>query len=176
MRQDQYEKLQALSERSELTAERLKELLHYDQETGVFTHRAPRKKIRVGEVAGTTDKISGYVILCIDCRHYYGHRLAFLYMTGNWPKLLVDHIDGNRANNRFANLRDAPRLINQQNMRKATACSSSGLLGAYKKRDKWESRIRHKGKVIRLGVFSSACDAHAAYVAAKRQFHEGCTI
>lgn len=159
-----------------LTAERLQELVHYDPTTGIFTHRAPRKKIRVGEIAGTVDKASGYVILCIDRRHHYGHRLAFLYMTGEWPKQMVDHRDGNRANNVFDNLRDAPRLINQQNLRHATAVSSSGLLGAYRKRNKWESRIRHCGQVIRLGVFATAEQAHDAYLRAKRELHDGCTI
>lgn len=160
----------------ELTAERLKQLVHYDPDTGVFTHIAPRKKIRVGEQAGGIDPGSGYVVLCIDRKRHYAHRLAFLYMNGKWPAQLVDHRDGNRSNNAFSNLRDAPRLINQQNMRRAACTSSSGLIGAFKKRDRWESRIRVAGTIIRLGVFGTAEEAHAAYVAAKRVHHPGCTI
>lgn len=159
-----------------LTAERLRALVIYDPETGVFTHRAARKKIRVGEIAGTVDKQSGYALLCIDRRRYYGHRLAFLYMTGKWPKHMVDHRDGNRSNNAFVNLRDASRTINQQNRRSATVGSASGLLGAFKKRNKWESRIRTGGHIVPLGVFDTALQAHKAYVTAKRQLHEGCTL
>lgn len=159
-----------------LTAERLKQLVHYDPNTGIFTHIAPRKKIRVGEQAGGIDRDSGYMVLCVDRKRHYAHRLAFLYMTGQWPAQLVDHRDGNRANNAFRNLRDAPRVINQQNMRHAAITSTSGLLGAFKKRDKWESRIRVAGKILRLGVFSTAVEAHEAYVAAKRVHHAGCTI
>ncbi len=158
------------------TAERLRELVSYDPVTGIFTHSSPRKKIRVGEIAGTIDKESGYVILCIDRRHHYGHRLAFLYMTGEWPEHMVDHRDGNRQNNAFSNLRDAPRLINQQNLRCATVVSSSGLLGAYRKRTKWEAKIRHCGKVVRLGIFATPEQAHDAYIRAKRELHDGCTI
>jgi hypothetical protein len=159
-----------------LTAERLRQLVHYDSNTGHFTHAAPRKKIRVGERAGTLDRDSGYVLLTIDRRHYYGHRLAFLYMTGAWPVFMVDHKDGNRANNVYENLRDAPRVINQQNLRGASKASSSGLLGAFKKRAKWESRIKIFGETLRLGIFDTPEAAHAAYLVAKRKYHPGCTI
>lgn len=162
--------------RPELTAERLRELLHYDPDTGIFTNRAPRKKIRVGEVAGTLDQSSGYVCLGVDRRRHYAHRLAFLYMTGAWPRDLVDHKNGNRADNRWANLRDAPRLINQQNMRRAVSGSASGLLGAHRKRGRWSSQIKVRGQIVKLGIFSTPQEAHAAYIAAKRQQHEGCTI
>lgn len=159
-----------------LTAERLLELVNYDPETGIFTNRVPRKKIRVGDVAGTIDKESGYVILCIDRRRYYGHRLAFLFMTGEWPKRLVDHKNGCRSDNRFDNLRDASRLVNQQNMRRAMSGSSSGLLGAHKKRSRWSSQIKVNGRLVKLGTFGTAEEAHAAYVYAKRKYHEGNTL
>lgn len=160
----------------ELTAERLRKLVCYDPATGHFTNVAPRKKVRVGERAGTIDKESGYVVLCIDRKRHYGHRLAFLYMTGEWPRFLVDHKNGIRSNNAFENLRDAPRVINQQNMRSASKASSSGLLGAFRKRNKWESRIKVMGETIRLGIFKTPEKAHAAYIAAKRTYHAGCTI
>lgn len=159
-----------------LTAERLRELVHYDPGTGIFTNRAPRKKIRVGEVAGTVDKDSGYVVLCLDRARYYGHRLAFLYMTGEWPKLMGDHKNGARADNRWDNLRDASRLVNQQNMRGAARGSASGLLGAHKKRDRWTSQIKVRGQLVKLGTFLTPEAAHSAYVCAKRKYHEGCTI
>ena len=159
-----------------LTAERLKQLVSYDPETGVFTNSTPRKKVRVGEVAGALDKSNGYIKLTIDRRHYFAHRLAFLFVTGAWPTGIVDHINGNKTDNKLANLRQGSRELNQQNMRKANNASSSGLLGAFKKRDKWESKIKVHGKVIRLGAFDTAEQAHHAYVQAKRQHHAGCTI
>lgn len=159
-----------------LTPDRLRELLVYTPETGVFTNRTPRKKIRVGDVAGAIDKSNGYAKITIDRSHYYAHRLAFLYMTGAWPVNHVDHINGERADNRWANLRDVSRTVNQQNMRRASKTSRSGLLGAFKKRDRWESRIRVQGTVRHLGVFGSPEEAHAAYITAKRQAHPGCSI
>lgn len=162
--------------KTDLTAARLRELLDYNPDTGIFTNRAPRKKIRVGEVAGSFDRSHGYIVLSVDCQKHYGHRLAFLYMTGRWPEFVVDHMNGNRSDNRWSNLRDATRLVNQQNMRSASTASSSGLLGAFKKRAKWTSNIRFKGGLVRLGSFNTASEAHAAYVAAKRKLHEGCTI
>lgn len=170
------QQLECIMAKTDLTAQRLRELLNYDPETGVFTNRAPRKKIRVGEAAGTLDKSTGYIVLCIDRRHYYGHRLAFLYVTGRWPVQLVDHKDGARTNNRWGNLRDEPRSINQQNMRHAMPGTASGLLGAFKKRARWESRIRIGEKIIRLGTFATARAAHEAYIVAKREHHPGCTI
>ena len=159
-----------------LTIDRLKEVLSYDPETGVFTHISPRKKIRVGEVSGHLDSSNGYITLRIDKKKYYGHRAAFLYMTGNWPNNVVDHIDGNRSNNKWENLRDVTRTVNQQNIKKAPASSLSGKLGAFKKKNRWASSIKSSGKVVRLGSFSTPEEAHAAYVSAKRNLHEGCTI
>lgn len=161
---------------SKITSDRLRELLHYSPETGVFTNISPRKKILVGSIAGSLDQDSGYWMIGLDRRRYYAHRLAWLYMTGEWPEQMIDHLDGNRANNVFANLRDVERAINQQNMRHPLPGTASGLLGAFKKRDRWESKVRAFGQVIRLGTFDTAEEAHAAYLQAKRKHQPGCTI
>ena len=159
-----------------LTQARLRELLHYDPETGAFMWRTTGYgRPPLGAEAGTIDKQSGYRCICVGGRKY-AHRLAFMYMTGNWPRHLVDHINGNRADNRWCNLRDMPRIINQQNRRSASSGSASGLLGAHKKRDRWSSQIKAKGVMHKLGVFATAEEAHAAYVEAKRRLHAGCTI
>lgn len=159
-----------------ITAERLHQVVNYDPNTGVFTHKIPRKKVQVGAVAGCLDIQCGYIKLCIDGISQYAHRLAFLYMTGEMPKQCVDHKNGNRSDNRWSNLRDVPRQVNQQNMRHASSVSSSQLLGAYKKRGKFESKIRTPTGIVGLGSFDSAQPAHDAYIAAKRIHHEGCTI
>jgi hypothetical protein len=160
-----------------LTQARLRELLDYDPETGVFTWRATGKgRPAIGSQAGATDKGHGYRSICVEYGRHYAHRLAFLYVTGEWPQGMVDHINGRRDDNRWCNLRDASRLVNQQNMRRAVAGSASGLLGAHKKRGKWSSQIKVRGVLVKLGIFETADQAHAAYLAAKRQLHEGCTL
>lgn len=159
-----------------LTYQRLKELVSYNPETGIFTNISPRKKIRVGEVAGALDKSNGYIKLTIDKRHYYAHRLAFMFMTEGMPDDVVDHINGDRIDNRWCNLRNASRSLNQQNQRFAPKHGKSGLMGAHQKRSKWSSHIYVSGKKIGLGVFDTAESAHDAYIQAKRKMHEGCTI
>lgn len=159
-----------------LTQERLKELLHYDPETGLFKNIAPRKKVKPNSIAGHLDPSIGYVGITIDKRKYYAHRLAFLYMTGSFPKNIVDHVDGDGANNKWKNLRDVSRTINQQNIKRASKISSTGLLGAYKKRNKFCSAIKVNKIIVRLGSFDTALESHIAYVNAKRKYHEGCTI
>lgn len=151
---------------SELTVKRLRELLHYDPLTGVFT--------RDGKQAGTTDR--AYVAISIDNKLYGAHRLAWLYVHGVWPSEHVDHIDGNARNNRLLNLRDVSRSVNMQNRRKAQANNRSKLMGAMRNRDGWMARIQTNGVKRYLGQFPTAELAHQAYLNAKRELHEGCTI
>lgn len=164
--------------KTDLTAQRLRELFNYDPETGIFTRRIATGRHgcnKAGTIAGYKGKL-GYVELSVDNRSYHAHRLAILFMTGEWPLHMVDHKDGVRDNNRFDNLRDAPELINRQNVRRAYKVNISGLLGASKHRNRWTATIRVAGKRLRLGNFATAEEAHAAYVAAKRIHHEGNTL
>jgi hypothetical protein len=162
------------------TAEKLRELLHYDPLTGVFTRRVKtggRYGADVGAVAGTlTD--AGYLKVSVMSYQYRAQRLAWLYMTGEWPAADVDHIDGDRTNNRWANLRDVSRSTNLQNKRAAQSNSKTGLLGAcWATRDqRFIARIKADGRYISLGGFDTAEQAHAAYIDAKRRLHAGCTI
>jgi hypothetical protein len=102
-----------------LTAERLRELLHYDPDTGDFTWRTARKRIPAGAIAGTVER--GFRRITIGGgRHgprYSAHRLAWLYMTGAWPNGYLDHINRDPDDNRFANLRLATNSQNQANTR-----------------------------------------------------------
>lgn len=157
-----------------ITQDRLKELLHYDPETGLFTHTKSRGRKQAGGIAGT--KSGGYIQVGLDYAQYRAHRLAWLYMTGKFPEYDVDHINGKRDDNRWCNLREATRTENMQNLREATSASGSGLLGAFSGRNRWRSQIRVGGKQLNLGTFDTAEEAHAAYVEAKRIHHPGCTI
>ena len=159
----------------ELTAERLRELVNYTPETGAFTRRVKVRQYEAGTTCGF-ESDDGYLLLRINNRTYLCHRLAWLYMTGEWPKFEIDHIDGVRNNNRWTNLRDVPKIINQQNQRNRPT-TKTGLLGAYPNgRNRWAATIRHQGVLIRLGQFDSPEEAHQAYLCAKRRLHPGCTI
>lgn len=155
----------------ELTFERLRELFAYDAKTGVFT------KKNSGAPTGSANR-AGYLCLRIDGRTYLAHRLAWLFAHSHWPANHIDHIDGDRANNRLSNLRDVPRTVNMQNMRRAPSSGTSGHFGAtYNKlAKKWIAQIRVGGRNKALGYFDTPEKASAAYVKAKRELHEGCTI
>jgi hypothetical protein len=162
-----------------LTYERLKTLIHYNQDTGVFIWIAkPSPKISIGAPSGTKNA-HGYVYIHIDGKDYLAHRLAFFIVNGRWPYDEIDHIDCNPSNNRIANLRESTRSENAQNMRSAQANNkSSGLLGVTKisKSVRWRSQIQVNGKHTHLGSFDTPEEAHAAYVIAKRELHSFSTI
>lgn len=155
---------------------RAKQLLHYDLESGIFTRRIDWFEHRAGDVAGTL--CDGYVTLGIDGDAIQAQRLAVLYVTGEWPRGVVDHRDGDGSNNRWTNLRDVTQQVNMQNQRHARSNSGTGLLGAFVGKDgRFESKIKNAaGSIVRLGDFDTAQEAHETYLAAKRQLHEGCTL
>lgn len=162
---------------AELTSARLRELLNYDPETGIFTWAVARTRAAKGTPAGTIDG-RGYIRIGIDGGIYRAHRLAYLYMTGAWPVNEVDHLDGGTGNNRWANLRDVPRTVNQQNMRAAHKRGASGSLGVslHKGTGKWRARVWKAGKNKSLGLYATREEAYAKYVEAKRIHHEGNTL
>lgn len=157
----------------QINASVLRELLHYEPTTGVFTHKKKRQKVIVGQFAGCR-KSNGYRKHQISGVTYLEHRLAWLYVTGAWPRGQIDHINGNRSDNRIANLRDVSVLENRQNLRHAQG--AVGLLGVSKKRNKFHAEITVDYKRISLGSHPSAELAHSKYIEAKRQLHAGCTI
>jgi hypothetical protein len=154
--------------RKPLTAERLRELLSYDPETGGWTrikHCARGSHIKVGDMAGGQDE-RGYLRIRVDGRKYKGHRLAFLYMTGQWPKPEIDHIDGDRTNNCWSNLREATHNENMWNM-KMRRNNTSGLKGVtwHKPSRRWRAQICLYSRRLGLGYFDTAEAAHDAYKA-----------
>ena len=158
----------------------LHSLLNYDQITGTFRWAVQRWRRKVGDLAGSIDS-HGYVQISVKGRLFLAHRLVFLHVHGKLPDGLIDHINGDRMDNRLANLRPAMPEINAQNLRKAPKSNmSSGLLGVTrvtgKTPGKWQARITANGKQRYLGVFESPDIAHAAYLSAKREAHAGCTI
>jgi hypothetical protein len=164
---------------SNLSAERLRDALHYAPLTGVFTWRIrTSSRSNPGTVAGRLMP-DRYRRICLDGGQYPVHRLVWLYLYGRWPVDQIDHINGVRDDNRADNLREATNAINGQNRRRAQRTNqSSGLLGVswQAKRQKWMAQIQLNGKAIYLGRFKTPEAAHAAYIAAKRQHHPGCTL
>ena len=158
-----------------LDAKQLRALMHYDPETGLFTRLVrSNRNTQIGETAGTTK--SQYVVISIKGRLYPAHRLAWLYVHSAWPSCDIDHIDGDKRNNRLKNLRDVTKSVNMQNRKRAQANNQSKLAGAMKNNGSWMARIRVAGTNKYLGNFPTPELAHNAYLKAKRVFHEGCTI
>lgn len=144
-----------------LSAERLRELLIYCPETGIFKAKTSRGCIRQGQVVGKA-RPDGYVGLALDGSPYYAHRLAFLYQHSYLP-VIVDHINGERGDNRITNLRSADFFINAQNSRKeGVGNSSSRFRGVSAAGKKWAATIMANGKYGHLGRYAS--EAHAAFV------------
>jgi len=154
----------------ELTAERLRSILDYNPETGVFTWKVGRQKVKKGNIAGTIHA-SGHRVIRVDRRLYISHRLAWLYYYGEWPKGPLDHKDRDPANNRISNLRECTPRENGQN---STKCwGSSKYRGVYwnKRANKWQAQIRVNKKRIYLGIFDDELDAANAYREAKTKYH-----
>ncbi|MBK6865537.1 MAG: HNH endonuclease [Ideonella sp.] len=164
--------------KTNLTAQRLRELLHYDPETGIFTWGVShRNGIHCGRQAGCISKHIGYRLIRIDGILYLAHRLAWIHSTGVFPSAEIDHINGNRADNRLCNLRDVSRAINSNNSRIARSSNkSSGLLGTYKVGNSFCAHIMVSGVTKHLGSFKTKELAHTAYLEAKRKLHVGSTI
>ena len=161
-----------------ITASRLKELIEYCPNTGLMIWKKDNSnpnRIKAGSFVGTVTK-KGYVNVQIDKKMYKAHRLAWLYVYGEMPSKQIDHINGVRSDNRISNLREANNLQNSHNRRKPNNVSTTGFLGVVKKKDRFQSRINVNGKRFHLGCFDTAEEAYAAYVSAKRIYHEFCTI
>jgi hypothetical protein len=157
---------------TDVTIERLRELLTYDADAGVFTWKiSTNGRIRVGDVAGSMNG-EGYLQIMIDGRRYHAHRLAWLYQTGQWPVEQIDHVNGIPDDNRFLNLRESTHSQNQHNRRKARN-NVSGYKGVYwhRRTKSWVASIMLHRKRIHLGRFDTLDAAHAAYTAAAERLH-----
>ena len=160
-----------LKNRPELTADRLREVLSYDPETGIFLWKVTTKRVSAGGVAGSLD-VSGYHCMRLSGRMYRAHRLAWLYVHGKWPENEIDHINGVRSDNRISNLRDATTAENRQNhaTRRDNTSTVPGV-DWHKGVQKWRVRIRVPGKRITVGFFKNIEDASAARARAKAELH-----
>ena len=150
----------------ELTQARLKSLLSYNPETGDFTWLVGGRRRRLGEIAGGPRCVGSekfYVVIGIDGKLYYAHRLAWLYIYDAWPKNGIDHVDQNSLNNRLSNLRDVTPSENSKNQKRQNN-NRSGVTGVRFRNvlQKWLAQIQVNGKQIHLGYFKLKEDAITA--------------
>jgi HNH endonuclease len=154
--------------RPRLTRARLRELLHYDPESGEFRWRKrPRNSVHIGDVAGCITP-AAYRRIRIRGRAYFAHQLAWFYMTGHWGQPSIDHRDGDPTNNRWGNLRRATPSQNCANRRRQQN-NKSGFKGVFPYRGRWRASISKNGRLTVLGTFAAPQAAHAAYEAAARE-------
>lgn len=155
-----------------LDARRLRDLLEYDAETGIFRWRSTNSNRAVaGSVAGTKDARKGYIYIRINGRRYLAHRLAWLYETGEWPVDLIDHRNLDTADNRFANLRQASDSDNKANKRPFGKYQKGVIFDARLRSKPFAARIMVRGKFIHLGMFETEEAAGAAYAVAARHHY-----
>lgn len=148
-----------------ISQEKLKQLLHYNPETGIFTRLVTVGKSASGNAAGYSHP-NGYVYIQLCGKRYFGHRLAWLYVNGCFPDE-IDHINRIKHDNRIENLRNVNREQNMQNQL-ISKNNTSGFKGVsfHKRNGRWQARIKHKGKLINLGFFATPEQASDAYLAA----------
>lgn len=145
-----------------MNQEYLKSILHYNSEIGIFTWLiAPKRtQLKIGDVARGLCKSTGYIQIKLNGKRYLAHRLAWLYMFGNFPSNDIDHINHNRSDNRIVNLRCVTRQENMQN-RTMQNNNVSGFTGVcwHKHSNKWRAYIKIDGKMKELGLFTNLADA-----------------
>jgi hypothetical protein len=140
-----------------LTQARLSELLDYDPDTGVFVWKVSMRGVAKGAVAGCLEK-NRYIRISVDKTLYHAHRLAWFYVNGEWPSDVVDHINGNKSDNRIDNLQAVSQKVNVRK-HKLFNTNTSGVSGVSLSKGKWRARD-YAGKS--LGYFENFDDAVAA--------------
>lgn len=150
--------------------------MRFDESTGRFFWKTRKQGRKLSMPAGGINQ-DGYRQLFVGGYPVLEHRLVWLFKTGDWPVGEIDHVNGDVLDNRFCNLRDVSRSVNQQNQRKSHRDSLTGLLGSRPTENgSFRAEIQVNGVKKSLGRYSTAEEAHAVYLAAKREMHEGCTI
>ena len=153
-----------------LSQQELKEICHYNPDTGVFT----RKKMLSGRAPlgkpMDRKRADGYLRTNIHRKEYTLHRLAFLYMTGELPTNQVDHINHDKQDNRWSNLRPVTHKENHQNM--PLSATTNGVFGVnwIKQYKKWRAGIRVNGEMHHLGMFQTLADAISARKEAENHY------
>lgn len=143
----------------------LLEVLDYNPDTGEFRWKAQiSRKSKIGGRAGSLSKHLGYRILRIGGIQIYEHRAAWFYVYGRMPLGDIDHINGDKSDNRICNLREATRAKNMLNLHKPNKNNKTGFLGVHKVGNSYASRITVAGQTKHLGCFKTPEEAHKRYM------------
>lgn len=159
------------------TVDELRAAIAYDPETGVFTRIKSYGRSKAGTVLGSKTA-QGYLSVSFKGQLTSAHRLAWFYVHGVMPSSPIDHINGDRADNRIENLRCGGYTANNQNRLKPQRNNTSGFLGVgwNPQNKKWRAQITVNNQTKHLGHYDTPEEAHEVYLAAKRKYHKGCTI
>ena len=155
-----------------MTQEKLKDILHYNPDTGTFIWKINRGRIKLGDIAG---RLSRYIQIGYNNKKYAAHRLAWLYVYGKMPDGEIDHINHEKTDNRILNLRDSTREEQAQNMvqRKDNRSGTTGV-GFRRDANKWHARITVDKKQMHIGYYFTKEEAIVARKKAetKHGFHK----
>ncbi len=153
-----------------MTQSELKSLLHYDQDTGIFTWKSNIGHVKQNSTAGSVSKRQYYVI-GINKKLWLAHRLAWFYVYGYWPKI-VDHINGNTIDNRISNLREASSIQNGYNQ-KINKNNKTGCKNVYwcKSKKRWIVKIKVNGHSKYIGCFKELELADLIAKEARNKYH-----
>jgi hypothetical protein len=156
-----------------LSSEELKRMLRYDPDTGDWVWKIKKNcsTMNIGDKAGAFSKWHLYHTITINRINYRSHRLAWFYMMSKWPKNQIDHIDGNRKNNKFSNLREA---TNQENCNNKSFYknNSLGIKGVSKRGNIYRATIFINGKQKHLGNYSTIDEARSVRNKAAKEAHK----
>ena len=152
----------------------LRSSLDYNKETGILKWKVSVGKAKAGSECGSIHKLTGYKRLTVKGRTLSHHRVIWAIHYGEQPPSIIDHIDGNKTNNKIDNLRSGSNAVNQQNQTKAHKRNlTSRHLGVSLFKGRWRAKIYHNKKYIFLGYFKTELEAAKAYKKAKRKHHSG---
>ena len=147
---------------------------HFDtdliESDGRFVWNVRGHGITVGREAGCINK-EGYRVMGIQGKRFYAHRLAWLWVYGKFPSKEIDHINGNRLDNRIPNLRDVTKQENRKNQ-KIHKKNTSGVMGVYWSKDRkiWRVKISCNKKQLHIGCYKEFDDAVEARKEAERKY------
>lgn len=155
--------------------EEVAKYFEYDPETGLLTRLRKMGSQAAGAIVSNRS-LTGRVRVTFMYRAFLAHRVIWLLATGNWPDGDIDHINGDPADNRIANLRVVDRRTNSENKRRARSDNKLGVQGVSRYGGSYRAHIQVGAKRKHLGTFSTPEMAHSAYIEAKRQLHKGNTL
>lgn len=147
-----------------ITQQYLLDRFDYNPDTGLFKRKLD------GFVFTYTSKTYGYIHVTLQGKSYCVHRLIWCMITGSFPEGEVDHINQDRFDNRWSNLRDVPKAANQKNKAKFKN-NTTGVTGVYwdKQRQKWRAAVKKDGRLYRVGRFSTIEEAELAIKAKRKE-------